>query len=128
MVLVRRRGLAIYHYAFRLHRVIDGDTVVLDWDLGGPNSGVWVHKVEFRLARINAPEKRFKIGKVAMAFLIEYLQGKVLSGRTFRVKDMEGQEKSKKDVYGRWIVDLEADGIPVSDYMVQTGHAKYHDY
>jgi micrococcal nuclease len=44
---------AVYRYAIKIVRVIDGDTLEVDVDLG---FRVWLRKVKFRLSGINCPE------------------------------------------------------------------------
>ncbi len=43
-----------FEYQARVARVVDGDTIVLDVDLG---FGVWLHQQNFRLLGVNAREK-----------------------------------------------------------------------
>lgn len=110
----------MYTYAFRLLNVVDGDTVDMDWDLGGPHGGVWIKNTRFRFARINAPEKNTPEGKASMAALITFLEGKRLSGRSEKYVESGG--------FTRWLIDLEADAIPVSDWLVANGWAVYKTY
>lgn len=99
-----------YEYKAKIARVVDGDTVDLDVDLGFRVC----HQVRCRLARIDAPEVSTDAGKDAKARLIEYLPvGAECVLRT-----------SKGDRYGRWIAELEfCDGL-VSDWLLGNGLAK----
>ena len=62
----------MYEYRVKILRVVDGDTVDVDIDLG---FGVWMHKERVRLYGIDTPESRTrdleekKYGKAAKAFL-----------------------------------------------------------
>ena len=47
----------MYEYNCKIVRVVDGDTVDVDIDLG---FGVWLHKERIRLHGIDAPETRQK--------------------------------------------------------------------
>lgn len=104
----------MYNYAARLSRVIDGDTVVLDLDLGFYQ---WRLGRSYRLARINAPELSTAEGPASRNFLAGFLTGKALLVTT-----------AKADSFDRWIVDLFADGSNVSDQLVAAGQAVYATY
>ena len=61
----------MYEYRVNILRVVDGDTVDVDIDLG---FGVWMHKERVRLYGIDTPESRTrdleekKYGKAEKAF------------------------------------------------------------
>jgi micrococcal nuclease len=59
-----------YRYQAKVVRVIDGDTVILDVDLG---FGIWVHDTPFRLLGINAREKSDEGGPQARMNLMTVL-------------------------------------------------------
>ncbi len=67
----------MYSYKFKLVRVIDGDTVDIDIDLG---FGVWLNKQRIRLRGIDTPESRTrdleekKYGLLAKEKLISLLE------------------------------------------------------
>ena len=48
-------GENMYEYRVKILRVVDGDTVDVDIDLG---FGVWMHKERVRLYGIDTPESR----------------------------------------------------------------------
>lgn len=106
--------LIVYEYKATLLRVVDGDTVELALDLG-------FHfirsKASYRLLRINASERRTKKGKVAMAALVGFLQDKSLMAMT-----------QQSDSFGRYLVELYADGKNVSDWLVEHDYAVYKVY
>lgn len=104
----------MYTYAARLVRVIDGDTVVLDLDLGFK---LWRLNESYRLARIDAPEMATAGGPPAKAALEDYLAGKALKVVT-----------SKGDKYGRYLVELLADNANANDWLVTNGRAVYRSY
>ncbi len=109
----------MYHYKAKLIRVIDGDTVELEVDLGFN-----VKIVEkFRLYGIDAPERFTEDGKVASDCLKELLVNKDLVAATM---------KDKKEKYGRYLVMLkESDSTnneTVADKLVSKGLAKYKQY
>ena len=67
----------MYEYKVRIVKVVDGDTVDVDIDLG---FDVWLNNQRIRLYGIDTPESRTrdleekKYGKAATAYLIEKLQ------------------------------------------------------
>jgi len=113
-------------YPAKLIRVIDGDTVKLNLDLG-----LNVHvDVYIRLARVNAPECRGEAKGLGIA-------SRHCAMKWFR--NMETNEDLtlvaktlKKGKYGRWIAEVmllsEEESLNLADYLVSQGHAKYVDY
>ena len=95
--------------------MVDADTLVLDLDLG-----FYQHRLNrsYRLARINAPELNTPEGIAARGALVERLTGVA----TFMVATQ------KADSFDRWIVELYADSVNISDWLVSNGHAVYHTY
>lgn len=105
----------MYTYAARLVRVVDGDTVVLDLDFGFYQ---WRLNRSYRLARIDAPEMSTMEGHEARSWLVVRLSGV----RAYLVTT------SKADSFDRWIVELYADGINISDALVTASMAAYRTY
>jgi len=118
----------MYEYKARVLRIVDGDTVDLDIDLG---CSVHVHE-RCRLYGINAPEthgvkkdsEEYKRGMAATEFLRNMIEGKEVLIRT---------HKDRKGKYGRYLVEIweyaETDeGLApirpsVNAEMVEAGHA-----
>ena len=109
----------MYEYSVKLLRVVDGDTVELDVDLG-----FTVHvTVMFRLLGINAPEVKGaskEFGLASKQALIDLLQEGSLTVRT--------EKAIKTDKYGRWLAAItvtKSDGsiVNVSDWMILSGFA-----
>lgn len=106
----------MYEYAAVVERVQDGDSVVLDIDLG---FSVRL-RASCRLYGINAPEmvgESKAKGEAAKAALAQLLPaGARVSART---------HKDREDKYGRILVELWAPGQAASanDRMVELGHA-----
>lgn len=97
-------------------RVIDGDTVVLDLDLGWR---VWYRDEPCRLHGIDAPELRTDAGKVARDFLTRLLT----PGTRLWVEGVE------RDKYGRVLARLTIDddhAVDVNALMLSTGHARLY--
>jgi micrococcal nuclease len=108
----------MYTYKAEVIRVIDGDTVVLNIDLGFKIH----HITPCRLAGINAPEMNAKDEKVRAAAVQskEYLEGLL-------PEEMEVTIISKKlDKYGRPVVYFLAESnkyASVNELMIKSGHA-----
>ena len=106
-----------YFYRAKLARIVDGDTVYLEVDLGFQVTGHF----EFRLAGINTPETRGaekSAGIAAKNALAALLHDKSL---------IVHSEKSGK--YGRWLGTLwvpNGDGtmLNVNEELVKTGFAE----
>lgn len=108
----------MYTYKAEVIRVIDGDTVVLNIDLGFKIH----HITPCRLAGINAPEINAKNEKVRAAAVAskEYLKFLLFEGTQVTIIS------KKLDKYGRPVVFFlckENQFGSVNDLMIQSGHA-----
>lgn len=110
--MARLMTLPLWTYKVKSFRVIDGDTIETEIDLG---FGVSVMQI-LRLARINAPEMSTAEGVAAKAFLEEQLAGKSIVVQTTRTA------KDKRDKYGRYIAEVFTERN-INDLMVATEHA-----
>lgn len=109
----------MYEYAGRVTRVVNGDTVYLELDLG---FGVWIKLKRARLARIDAPELGTGEGEAARAALERMLDA------TF-MRVVVRTTKDRTDAYGRYLVDILSERYPlgVNTAMVREGYAKWHE-
>ena len=116
----------MYEYRTNLIKVVDGDTVDVDIDLG---FGIWLRNERVRIMGIDTPESRTSdtveklFGKAASKRLKELL-GK---SPTLRTQVARGGE-DMKGKFGRILGDfLTADGERVTDILIREGHAvPYH--
>lgn len=104
----------MYYYNSRVEKIIDGDTVRLDIDLG-----FTVHwKSNCRLYGVNAPELNSKDPEErikaleAKEYLIDNLPEKVV------IQSLE------LDKYGRPLVDIYVDKRLINEELIQKGLAK----
>jgi endonuclease YncB( thermonuclease family) len=104
----------MFEYPAKLVRVVDGDTLKLEIDVG---FNITRREASYRLLRINAPEMNTPEGQKAKTALEDYLRGKALVVQTF-----------KSDSFGRYLIECRANGESVNDWMVQSGFAQYHTY
>lgn len=103
-----------YQYNAKVIRIVDGDTIVLDVDLG---FSVNVRE-KFRLAHINAPEKSDKEG---WAKATNRLSKLLPLNESCSVKSL-GQDK-----YGRWLAEIHCADIYVNQIMLAEGLAVAYD-
>ena len=117
-------------------RVIDGDTLDLDVDLGFK-----VHvRVRVRLFGIDTPETygvkkesdEFKAGMAAKAFVLEWLDGLAGESCAARAPVVIMSHDGKpigQGKYGRWLVDVFPDvGGSLNEELVRMGHAEVVKY
>ena len=104
-----------------MRRVVDGDTVDVDIDLG---FGIWQMNERVRIMGIDTPESRTrnkvekKFGLAAKAKLKSLLGPNPVLQTTISKKgeDMKGK-------FGRVLGDVIVDGKQVTEIMCKTGHA-----
>jgi micrococcal nuclease len=116
----------MYEYKAHVIKIVDGDTVDVDIDLG---FGIWMRDERVRIMGIDTPESRTsdKVEKVfglAAKNRLKGLLGKTTTLKTFAAKDGEDM----KGKFGRILGDfISEDGRLVTEIMIEEGHAvKYH--
>ena len=109
----------MYEYRAELVRVIDGDTIVVNMDLG---LDVWVHDVHLRLRNIDAPEVRTRDAEEKERGLAskQYLEN-VLAGHRHLVVATYKDKTS----FNRYVADVMAGEVNVCPEMVRAGHASW---
>ena len=112
----------MYEYRCKVRRVVDGDTVDIDIDLG---FGVWLHKERVRIYGIDTPESRTRdkvekrFGLLAKEFVKGFVKGSSVILRT--------QKYDAKGKFGRILGDIIVDDKSLSETMIQEHHAvAYH--
>lgn len=105
-----------YKYRAEVVRVVDGDTVDAEVDLGFDVKLL----ARFRLLGINAPEKNTQDGMKSLARLAELLPvgSQVVIQTT----------KDKKEKYGRYLGTFLVDGKSVNQQLVNEGFAIAKEY
>jgi micrococcal nuclease len=111
----------MYEYKVKVTRVVDGDTVDVDIDLG---FGIWLRDERVRIMGIDTPESRTR-DKVEKVFgLAAKNRLKELLGKDAILKtqvDKDGGDAKGK--FGRILGDFYApDGRLVTDIMIEEGH------
>lgn len=109
----------IYRYAAIITRVIDGDTLQADIDLG---FSTWIRSVSIRIRGINCPEMSTPNGLVAKRFTEDALLNKA-NGTTGPAQVVV--DTVKVDKYGgRWDAYVWLpDGRSLGDMLLQSGNA-----
>ena len=111
----------MYEYRVKIVRVIDGDTVDVDIDLG---FGIWIHNERVRIMGIDTPESRTrdlveKLFGLAAKARLEELLGEYSVLRTQVAKD--GTDMKGK--FGRVLGDFVDDGGRfITKVMSEEGH------
>jgi len=117
----------VYEYRAELIKVVDGDTVDVDIDLG---FGVWLKNERVRIMGIDTPESRTsdkveKLFGLAAKNRVKKMLEKNVVLKTFAAKDGEDM----KGKFGRILGDfyIESEGKLLTEVMIEEGHAvPYH--
>jgi micrococcal nuclease len=111
----------MYEYRCEIVKIIDGDTVDVDIDLG---FGIWMRNERVRLYGIDTPESRTrdleekKYGLAAKEFLTKWLSAGNITLKTH--KDAEGK-------FGRILGELWYNDVNINQKLIEEHHAVgYH--
>jgi micrococcal nuclease len=105
----------MYQYKARLVRVVDGDTVVLDIDLGFETT----RRITVRLYGVSTPERFSEEGKLSTLATQAFLTGRDLVIETF---------KDRREKYGRYVAKIVVNDVSLGDWLVSQSLAKYVDW
>ena len=113
----------MYEYRATVNRVVDGDTVDIDIDLG---FGVWMKDERVRVMGIDTPESRTsdKVEKVFGLAAKDRLKELIPEGSIQVLKtevDRDGEDAKGK--FGRILGDFIVEGERITDILVNEGHA-----
>ena len=113
----------MYEYKAKVLRVVDGDTVDVDIDLG---FGVWMHKERVRMMGIDTPESRTRdlvekaFGLASKERLKELLP---VGSITVLKTEIDRSGEDKKGKFGRILGDFIVDEKRCTDILIEEGHA-----
>jgi len=113
----------MYRYNAKVVRVIDGDTVVLDIDLG---FGVTITDESIRMYGINAPESRTRdlVEKEKGLAAKEYIKTLLAPGDSVILRsDLFDKRGKYGRILGTIIVSALGQEMNVNDKMISEGHA-----
>lgn len=102
----------MHEYRCKIRRVVDGDTVDVDIDLG---FGVWLQNERVRLYGIDAPESRTRdrIEKLYGLYAKEFLKDAL--GKECVLRTM----KDDKGKFGRILGTFVVDGVNINEQMIE---------
>jgi micrococcal nuclease len=113
----------MYEYKCKVLRIVDGDTVDIDIDLG---FGIWMHRERVRIMGIDTPESRTRdtvektFGLASKARLKDMLPiGSIQILKT----EIDRSGEDKKGKFGRILGDFLIDDRRVTEILVEEGHA-----
>jgi len=113
----------MYEYKCKILRVVDGDTVDVDIDLG---FGIWMHKERVRMMGIDTPESRTR-DKVEKTFGLaskNRLKELLPVGSIGVLKtEIDRSGEDKKGKFGRILGDFLIDDKRATDILIEEGHA-----
>jgi micrococcal nuclease len=106
----------MYEYKATIVRVVDGDTVDVDIDLG---FDTWLHNQRIRLYGIDTPECRTRNKKEKAHGLLakEYVQKALVVGRTYALTTKE------KGKFGRFLGEFKTGKGLITKLLVKEGLA-----
>jgi len=117
-----REDMVMYEYRARIKRIVDGDTIRVDIDLG---FDMFLTNQTVRLYGIDAPESRTKdkeekyYGTLAKDFLNDYCpKGTVIKLRT---------HLDKKGKFGRILGDIIVNNVSLNEQMVEENLAVLYE-
>jgi micrococcal nuclease len=108
----------MYRYRCKVLRVVDGDTIDVDIDLG---FGVWMHRERVRIMGIDTPESRTRdlVEKQFGLAAKEYVKTLMPVGSMQIIKT----QKDKTGKFGRILGDFELEGGMFTEIMIDNHHA-----
>ena len=111
----------MYEYKCKIIKVVDGDTVDVDIDLG---FGVWLKNERVRIMGIDTPESRTR-DKVEKKFgLASKAKLKSLLGKTGVLKTQVNKNgEDMKGKFGRILGDFQVGARMVTDILCEEGYA-----
>jgi Micrococcal nuclease (thermonuclease) homologs len=111
----------MYEYRVKILRVVDGDTVDVDIDLG---FGIWIHKERVRIMGIDAPESRTRDSVEKLFGLAAKTRLEELLGETAILKTQINKAgEDMKGKFGRILGDFVVDDTMATDILIKEGHA-----
>ena len=116
----------MYEYKCKIVKIVDGDTVDVDLDLG---FGVWLKDERVRIMGIDTPESRTsdKIEKIFGLAAKDRLNS-LLGGEAILLSQVTKGGENMKGKFGRILGNFKTiDGKDVADVLMEEGHAvAYH--
>ena len=112
----------MYEYRCKVLRIVDGDTVDVDIDLG---FGIWMHRERIRVMGIDTPESRTRdLTEKAFGLAAkEFVKSLMPIGSMQIIKT----QKDKTGKFGRVLGDFIIENKLLTEHMIENYHAvPYH--
>jgi micrococcal nuclease len=110
----------MYEYKVTLDRIVDGDTIDVNVDLGFE---IWVAKQRVRLYGLDTWESRTRNLEVkAKGLLAKAFTKQMVSEAEEIILISHGKGK-----YGRILGEVICDGVSLNDALIENGHAVVYD-
>ncbi len=112
----------MYEYRCKVLRIVDGDTVDVDIDLG---FGIWMHRERIRVMGIDTPESRTRdLTEKAFGLAAkEFVKSLMPIGSMQIIKT----QKDKTGKFGRVLGDFVIEDKLLTEHMIENYHAvPYH--
>jgi len=113
---------SLYIYRGNVVDVHDANSITADVDLG---FYIWLHKREFRLYGIHAPEVA-GIEKAEGEIAREFLKGKILAKEVI-IQSIKNPKEEQKEKTGEFLAIVWLDGVNLNELLVKEGYAKPQD-
>ena len=110
---------SLYIYRANVIEVYDGDSIAADLDLG---FYVWLHKQEFRLYGIKAPDVT-GAEKTAGEKAREFLRNKILGKQVIIQSILNPRKEEHKERAGEFLAIVWLDGVNLNNLMIEEGYA-----
>ncbi|MEP4203737.1 MAG: thermonuclease family protein [Parvibaculum sp.] len=107
----------LYLYAAKVTRIIDGDTIVADIDLG---FDVWRHDERLRLAGVQTPEKNEPGFSESSNALADRIAGRSVYICTVKAKRSDNEVRGG---FGRYLATIHYEGVNINDWLLLQGYA-----
>ncbi|SLN36196.1 Thermonuclease precursor [Aquimixticola soesokkakensis] len=107
----------LYTYRVEVQRVIDGDTIVANIDLG---FDTWLHNEHLRLYGINTPERGQPGYQEAIDVLTSRIQGQPVYICTHKMKRSDAEATGS---FGRYLATVYVNGEDINQWLVGQGLA-----
>jgi micrococcal nuclease len=109
----------MYEYRVKIVRVVDGDTVDVDIDLG---FGIWIKNERVRIMGIDTPESRTRDAVEKLFGLAAKKRLEELLGEYSILRTMKPGKSDEK--FGRILGDfIEDGGVIISNVLIKEGHS-----
>jgi micrococcal nuclease len=113
-----------HKYQVNVTRIVDGDTVDVEIDLGFHT----FKKERLRLWGINAPERRGS-SRLAGTAATEHLSKLIEEHGPVYIETIRHRDADKQGKYGRYLAVIYGrDGLNLNRQMVENGHAVTEEY